>query len=177
MMRKWGVWCRKKKWFSSGQGSGPLQKCFAPNFQLFACILTHSQRPLTIRKICTVLRPHLWEYPFTPYLYLWLERFQGLFLSNWLNLSGRTFININTNGLFVRFNWYMKWIGWLVVGFQQILHWIWPKWSENEEFDVGKRNDFRPAREVGHSRNVLRPTVTPRISSFLPASWHTLSVR
>ena len=53
-------------------GIGPLPRCFAStlqNFQVFACILTVSQRPHVICNSYTLLRPHLWEYPFTPYLY------------------------------------------------------------------------------------------------------------
>ena len=53
-------------------GIGPFLRFFAStlqNFQVFACFLTVSQRPHIICNSCTLLRPQLWGYPFTPYLY------------------------------------------------------------------------------------------------------------
>ena len=40
-----------------------------PTLQVFACISTVSQRPHVICNSYKILRPHLWEYAFTPYLY------------------------------------------------------------------------------------------------------------
>ena len=54
----------------AGNWPAPEMFCVHPqNFQVFACVLTVSQRPHKICNSYTLLRQHLWEYPFTPYLY------------------------------------------------------------------------------------------------------------
>ena len=119
-----------------------------PGFRrLFACILTVSQRPHVICDSYTLLRPHLWEYPFAPYLYRCTNNCSVLRFCLRQESSApilQSCVDILDCNVFTKLSWFD------FIGFLQLSWWLKKSWRiRNDYKDLlmkQKTNDMACAR-------------------------------